>query len=165
MGGSAQSLRGFGCRVIITEVDPINALQAAMEGYVVTTVEDCVERCNIFVTTTGCKDILTGKHFMMMKNDAIVCNIGHFDCEIQVKWLEENCKQKTNIKPQVDRYTLSNGKNLILLAEGRCQPWLRHGPPQLCHVRLLLQPSARSDRAVVQPRQVHRGRAHAFQEA
>merc|ERR1712210_370476 len=98
--GSAQSLRGFGCRVI-------------------TTVEDCVERCNIFVTTTGCKDILTGKHFMAMKNDAIVCNIGHFDCEIQVKWLEENCKQKTNIKPQVDRFTLANGKNLILLAEGR----------------------------------------------
>jgi len=117
--GSAQSLRGFGCRVIITEVDPINALQAAMEGYEVTTVEDCVERCNIFVTTTGCKDILTGKHFMMMKNDAIVCNIGHFDCEIQVKWLEENCKVKTNIKPQVDKYTLQNGKNLILLAEGR----------------------------------------------
>ena len=76
-------------------------------------------RCNIFVTTTGCKDILTGKHFMMMKNDAIVCNIGHFDCEIQVKWLEENCKLKTNIKPQVDRYTLQNGKNIILLAEGR----------------------------------------------
>jgi len=117
--GSAQSLRGFGCRVIITEVDPINALQAAMEGYEVTTVEDCVERCNIFVTTTGCKDILTGKHFMMMKNDAIVCNIGHFDCEIQVKWLEDNCKTKTNIKPQVDKFTLSNGKNIILLAEGR----------------------------------------------
>merc|ERR1712098_231004 len=109
----------YGCRVIITEVDPINALQAACEGYEVTTVEDCVERCNIFVTTTGCKDILTGKHFMLMKNDAIVCNIGHFDCEIQVKWLEENCKQKTNIKPQVDMYTLSNGKNIILLAEGR----------------------------------------------
>merc|ERR1712025_169437 len=102
MGGSAQSLRGFGCRVIITEVDPINALQAAMEGYEVTTVEDCVSRCNIFVTTTGCKDILTGKHFMQMKNDAIVCNIGHFDCETQV-----------------DRYTLQNGKNIILLAEGR----------------------------------------------
>jgi len=117
--GSAQSLRGFGCRVIITEVDPINALQAAMEGYEVTTVEDCVERCNIFVTTTGCKDILTGKHFMLMKNDAIVCNIGHFDCEIQVKWLEDNCKQKTNIKPQVDMFTLPNGKNIILLAEGR----------------------------------------------
>merc|ERR1712025_377128 len=117
--GSAQSLRGFGCRVIITEVDPINALQAAMEGYEVTTVEECVSRCNIFVTTTGCKDILTGKHFMQMKNDAIACNIGHFDCEIQVKWLEDNCKQKTNIKPQVDMYTLQNGKNIILLAEGR----------------------------------------------
>merc|ERR1712066_791162 len=106
--GSAQSLRGFGCRVIITEVDPINALQAAMEGYEVTTVEDAVSKCNIFVTTTGCADILTGKHFMQMKNDAIVCNIGHFDCKV-----------KTNIKPQVDRYTLQNGKNLILLAEGR----------------------------------------------
>merc|ERR1712210_214706 len=89
--GSAQSLRGFGCRVIITEVDPINALQAAMEGYEVTTVEDCVASCNIL----------------------------HFDCEIQVKWLDDNCKVKTNIKPQVDRYTLTNGKNLILLAEGR----------------------------------------------
>merc|ERR1711956_206051 len=111
--GSAQSLRLFGCRVIITEVDPINALQASMEGYEVTTVEDCVSRCNIFVTTTGCKDILTGKHFMQMKDDAIVCNIGHFDCEIQVAWL------KTNIKPQVDKFTLTNGKNIILLAEGR----------------------------------------------
>jgi len=117
--GSAQSLRGFGCRVIITEVDPINALQAAMEGYEVTTVEEAVSKCNIFVTTTGCADILTGKHFLQMKNDAIVCNIGHFDCEIQVKWLEDNCKSKTNIKPQVDRYTLSNGKNILLLAEGR----------------------------------------------
>jgi len=117
--GSAQSLRGFGCRVIIAEIDPINALQAAMEGYEVTTVEDAVPRCNIFVTTTGCKDILVGKHFLQMKNDAIVCNIGHFDCEIQVKWLEENCKEKTNIKPQVDRYTLQNGKHILLLAEGR----------------------------------------------
>jgi len=117
--GSAQSLRGFGCRVIIAEVDPINALQAAMEGYEVTTVDDAVSRCNIFVTTTGCKDILVGKHFLQMKNDAIVCNIGHFDCEIQVKWLEENCKTKTNIKPQVDRYTLANNKNILLLAEGR----------------------------------------------
>merc|ERR1712130_1070652 len=77
------------------------------------------DRCNIFVTTTGCADILTGKHFMQMKDDAIVCNIGHFDCEIQVKWLEENCRTKTNIKPQVDRFTLKNGKNIILLAEGR----------------------------------------------
>merc|ERR1712029_1211283 len=117
--GCASSLKGFGCRVIVTEVDPINALQAACEGFEVTTMDEAVSKCNIFVTTTGCKDIITGKHFMMMKNDAIVCNIGHFDCEIQVKWLEDNCKQKTNIKPQVDKYTLSNGKNLILLAEGR----------------------------------------------
>jgi len=117
--GCASSLKGFGCRVIVTEVDPINALQAACEGFEVTTMDDAVSRCNIFVTTTGCKDIITGKHFMMMKNDAIVCNIGHFDCEIQVKWLEENAKLKTNIKPQVDRFTLQNGKNIILLAEGR----------------------------------------------
>merc|ERR1711915_1069357 len=117
--GSAQSLRGFGCRVIIAEVDPINALQAACEGYEVTTMEEAVGKANIFVTTTGCKDILTGKHFEAMKNDAIVCNIGHFDCEIDVKWIEENCEKKTNIKPQVDRFTLKNGKNIILLAEGR----------------------------------------------
>jgi len=117
--GSVQSLRGFGCRVIISEVDPINALQAACEGYEVTTIEDAVERAQIFVTTTGCKDILTGKHFEKMRNDAIVCNIGHFDCEIDVKWLEENCAKKTNIKPQVDRFTMKNGRNIILLAEGR----------------------------------------------
>jgi len=117
--GSAQSLRGFGCRVIIAEVDPINALQAACEGYEVTTIEDCIDRIQIFVTTTGCKDIITGKHFERMRNDAIVCNIGHFDCEIDVKWLEENCAKKTNIKPQVDRFTMKNGKNIILLAEGR----------------------------------------------
>jgi len=117
--GSAQSLRGFGCRVIVAEVDPINALQAACEGYEVTTIEDCIDRIQIFVTTTGCKDIITGKHFERMRNDAIVCNIGHFDCEIDVKWLEENCAKKTNIKPQVDRFTMKNGKHIILLAEGR----------------------------------------------
>ena len=160
--GSAQSLRGFGCRVIITEVDPINALQAAMEGYKVTTVEDCVSRCNIFVTTTGCKDILTGKHFMHMKIDVIVCNIGHSDCEIQVKWLEENCKLKTNIKPQVDRYTLQNGNTILLLAEG--QPWLCHGSPIFCHVCLLRQPGPCSDPAVGQHCCLSRGRPHAPQE-
>ena len=117
--GCAQSLKGFGSRVIITEVDPINALQASMEGYEVTTMEEACPRANIFVTTTGCKDILTGAHFLQMKNDAIICNIGHFDCEIQVKWLNDNCKVKTNIKPQVDRYTMQNGKHLIVLAEGR----------------------------------------------
>lgn len=117
--GCAQSLRGFGSRVIVTEIDPINALQASMEGFEVTTIEEAVSKANIFVTTTGCKDILTGSHFLQMKNDAIICNIGHFDCEIQVKWLDENCKVKTNIKPQVDRYTMQNGKHLIVLAEGR----------------------------------------------
>jgi len=117
--GSAQSLRGFGCRVIITEIDPINALQASMEGYEVTTMEEALPKCNIFVTTTGCKDIIVGRHFEMMKNDAIVCNIGHFDCEIDVAWLEKNCASKMNIKPQVDKFTLKNGKNIILLAEGR----------------------------------------------
>jgi len=117
--GSAQSLRGFGCRVIVTEVDPINALQAVCEGYEVTTIEECASRCNIFVTTTGCKDIITDKVFLQMKNDAIVCNIGHFDCEIDVKWLDDNCVDKTNIKPQVDRYKLSNGNHIILLASGR----------------------------------------------
>lgn len=117
--GSAQSLRGFGCRVIITEIDPINALQASMEGYEVTTIEEALPKCNIFVTTTGCKDIIVGRHFEMMKNDAIVCNIGHFDCEIDVAWLEKNCASKMNIKPQVDKFTLKNGKNIILLAEGR----------------------------------------------
>jgi len=117
--GCAQSLKGFGCRVIVTEIDPINALQASMEGFEVTTIEEATPKCNIFVTTTGCKDIIVGKHFEMMKNDAIVCNIGHFDCEIDVKWIEENCAKKTNIKPQVDRFTLKNGKNILLLAEGR----------------------------------------------
>lgn len=117
--GSAQSLRGFGCRVIVAEIDPINALQASMEGYEVTTIEDAVDRCAIFVTTTGCKDIIRGEHFERMKNDAIVCNIGHFDCEIDVKWLETNAAKKVNIKPQVDRFTMKNGRNIILLAEGR----------------------------------------------
>jgi len=117
--GCAASLKGFGCRVIVTEIDPINALQASMEGFEVTTIEEAAPKCNIFVTTTGCKDIITGKHFEVMKNDAIVCNIGHFDCEIDVKWIEENCAKKTNIKPQVDRFTLKNGRNVILLAEGR----------------------------------------------
>lgn len=117
--GSAQSLRAFGARVLITEIDPINALQAAMEGYEVTTMEEACKSASVFVTTTGCRDIIRGEHFMQMKNDSIVCNIGHFDVEIDVKWLEENAVEKVNIKPQVDRYTLSNGKHILLLAEGR----------------------------------------------
>uniref|UniRef100_A0A4D5RA36 Adenosylhomocysteinase n=1 Tax=Scolopendra viridis TaxID=118503 RepID=A0A4D5RA36_SCOVI len=117
--GSAQSLRAFGARVIITEIDPINALQASMEGYEVTTMEEAAPKAQVFVTTTGCKDIVTGEHFKLMRNDSIVCNIGHFDCEIDVKWLEDNAVEKMNIKPQVDRYKLANGNHIILLAEGR----------------------------------------------
>uniref|UniRef100_T1IJ39 Adenosylhomocysteinase n=1 Tax=Strigamia maritima TaxID=126957 RepID=T1IJ39_STRMM len=117
--GSAQSLRAFGARVIITEIDPINALQASMEGYEVTTMEEAASKAQVFVTTTGCKDIIRGEHFMKMRNDSIVCNIGHFDCEIDVPWLEKNAVEKINIKPQVDRFKLSNGNHIILLAEGR----------------------------------------------
>ncbi|XP_073988440.1 adenosylhomocysteinase [Rhodnius prolixus] len=117
--GCAQSLRSFGGRVIITEADPINALQAAMEGYQVITMEEACKLGQIFVTTTGCKDIIVGNHFLEMREDSIVCNIGHFDCEIQVKWLEQNAVEKVNIKPQVDRYTLPNGRHIMLLAEGR----------------------------------------------
>jgi len=117
--GCAQSLRAFGGRVIITEIDPINALQAAMEGYEVTTMDQASKEGQIFVTTTGCKDIILGEHFLNMHNDSIVCNIGHFDCEIDVAWLDKNSKAKVNIKPQVDRYELQNGKHIIVLAEGR----------------------------------------------
>jgi adenosylhomocysteinase len=117
--GCAQALRAFGGRVIITEIDPINALQAAMEGYEVTTMDEACKEGNIFVTTTGCTDIIMGEHFSQMKDDSIVCNIGHFDCEVNVAWLAENAKEKMNVKPQVDRYLLPNGRHIILLAEGR----------------------------------------------
>lgn len=117
--GCAQSLRAFGARVIITEIDPIAALQAAMEGYEVTTLEEASKEGQIFVTATGCMDIITGDHFLNMRNDSIVCNIGHFDCEINIAWLEKNAVEKLNIKPQVDRYRLSNGNHIIVLAEGR----------------------------------------------
>ncbi|GFU54323.1 adenosylhomocysteinase [Nephila pilipes] len=117
--GSAASLRAFGARVIITEIDPINALQAAMEGYEVTTLEEACKKAQVFVTTTGCRDIIRGEHFLAMRDDSIVCNIGHFDIEIDVKWLETNAVEKVNIKPQVDRYKLANGNHIILLAEGR----------------------------------------------
>lgn len=116
--GCAQSLRAFGARVLIAEIDPINALQAAMEGYEVTTVDDAAARASLFVTATGCCEILKPEHFMKMKDNAICCNIGHFDCEIDVSWLETNCK-KVEIKPQVDRYELPNGSHIILLAQGR----------------------------------------------
>ncbi|KAK3680415.1 S-adenosyl-L-homocysteine hydrolase, partial [Podospora appendiculata] len=103
----------------ITEVDPINALQAAMAGYQVTTMEKASKVGQIFVTTTGCRDILVGSHFESMPNDAIVCNIGHFDVEIDVAWLKANAASVQNIKPQVDRFLMKNGRHIILLAEGR----------------------------------------------
>lgn len=117
--GCAAALRGMGARVIIAEVDPINALQAAMEGFQVSKIEDVSANARIFITATGCCDIITSKHFINMPDDAIVCNIGHFDTEIAVTWLEENCVSREAIKPQVDRYTLKNGKRIILLASGR----------------------------------------------
>src|SRR5205809_3134501 len=118
--GSAHSLRGFGARVIITEIDPINALQAAMEGFKVTTLEDTLGEADIYVTTTGNCDVITLDHILKMKDQAIVCNIGHFDNEIQVDRLN-NAKgvAKVNIKPQVDRYDLPGDKSIYLLAEGR----------------------------------------------
>jgi len=117
--GCAQALRAFGARVLITEIDPINALQAAMEGYEVTTMEEAAPKCMIFVTSTGCKGVLRPEHFEAMKDDAIVCNIGHFDCEIDVAWVKANAKSVMNIKPQVDRYEMASGRHIILLAEGR----------------------------------------------
>ncbi|KAI9511668.1 S-adenosyl-L-homocysteine hydrolase, partial [Russula earlei] len=117
--GCAESLRSYGARVLITEIDPINALQAAMAGYEVTTMEDAAPRSNVFVTTTGNRDIITAKHFEVMPEDAIVSNIGHFDVEIDVAWLKANAKQVVNVKPQVDRYTMASGRHVILLAEGR----------------------------------------------
>ncbi|CAH8665021.1 unnamed protein product [Dicrocoelium dendriticum] len=117
--GCCQSLRAYGARVLVSEIDPINALQAAMEGFEVTTVDEAVKTARIFVSATGCRDILTGAHFEHMMEDSIVCNIGHFDTEVDVKWLNTNCAKKEQIKPQVDRYTLKNGRHIIVLAEGR----------------------------------------------
>ncbi len=118
--GCAHSMRSYGARVIVTEIDPICALQAAMEGFEVKTMEAALEEGNIYVTTTGNKDIIAGEHMAKMKDQAIVCNIGHFDNEIQVARLEKwPGIQKTNIKPQVDKYIYEDGHSIYLLAEGR----------------------------------------------
>jgi len=118
--GCAHSLQRYGARVIVTEIDPINALQACMEGFQVMTMEEAAPIGNIFVTTTGNKDVIRGEHMEVMPNDAIVCNIGHFDTEIDVAWLNSNSTlSKEEIKPQVDRYTFEDGHSIILLAEGR----------------------------------------------
>jgi adenosylhomocysteinase len=118
--GCAQSLRGLGARVVITEIDPIIALQAAMEGYQVTTMEKAAAMGDIFVTATGCMNVIRPEHMKAMKDQAILCNIGHFDCEIDVAWLEKNPEIKeVNIKPQVDQFVFPDGKKITLLARGR----------------------------------------------
>ncbi len=118
--GCAHSMRSYGARVLVTEIDPICAMQAAMEGFEVTTMKDAASRGNIFVTATGCCNVIRGEHFERMPHDAIVCNIGHFDIEIDVAYLDNHAKvTKTNIKPLVDRYTFPDGHSVILLAEGR----------------------------------------------
>ena len=118
--GCAQSMRGFGARVIVSEIDPICALQAAMEGYEIKTVEQALQEADIYVTTTGNKDIITIEHMKEMKDQAIVCNIGHFDNEIQMSTLNNDSSvERENIKPQVDKYTFSDGHQIYILAEGR----------------------------------------------
>lgn len=117
--GCAHSMRSYGARVIVTEIDPINALQAAMEGFQITTMEKAAPLADIFVTATGNCDVIDGRHFDKMKDDAILCNIGHFDNEIDISWLEKNCEREINIKPQVDKFVLKNGRELIVLARGR----------------------------------------------
>ncbi len=117
--GSAFSLKGFGARVIVTEIDPINALQAAMEGFEVNTLESTLGTADIYVTTTGNKDIITLEHMRAMKDQAIVCNIGHFDNEIQVDKLNASDAKRTTIKPQYDMYTFPKGNSIYMLAEGR----------------------------------------------
>lgn len=118
--GCAHSMRSYGSRVLVTEIDPINALQASMEGFQVVTMETAAPMADIFVTATGNTDIIGAKHFQVMKDQAIVCNIGHFDNEIDIAWLEKNPEvREYNIKPQVDKFVLPNGHEIIVLARGR----------------------------------------------
>jgi len=118
--GCAQAMQGLGARVMVTEIDPICALQAAMEGFEVVTMEAAAPEGDIFVTATGCMDVITEEHFVRMKDEAILCNIGHFDSEIRIAWLDNNKDVEIiPIKPQVDRYKLPDGKSLIILAKGR----------------------------------------------
>lgn len=118
--GCAQAMRGLGARVVITEIDPIIALQAAMEGYQVATIDDVISTGDIFVTATGCCSVITGEHMQKMKDKAIVCNIGHFDHEIDMAWFKKHPEvKKTEVKPQVDLHTFPDGHSIIILAEGR----------------------------------------------
>lgn len=117
--GCAHSMRSYGARVLVTEIDPINALQASMEGFQVVTMESAAPIADIFVTATGNVDVIGSQHFVKMKDEAILCNIGHFDNEIDISWLEKNVEREINIKPQVDKFVMKNGKTLIILARGR----------------------------------------------
>ncbi|KAK7870205.1 hypothetical protein R5R35_012752 [Gryllus longicercus] len=117
--GCAKILRSFGVRIIITEIDPINALQASMEGYQVTTMEEASKMGNIFVTATGCPDVIRGEHFLHMRNDAIVLNMGLLDREVDVEWLKRNAVETVRVNPRVEKFKLSNGRHVLLLAEGR----------------------------------------------
>ena len=141
--GSAASLRGAGCRVIVTEIDPICALQAAMDGFEVKKMIDAVKEADIIVTACGCRDLITEKHFRSMKDKAIVCNIGHFDIEIDMAWLNKNYGHtKDTIKPQVDIYNI-DGKEIILLAEGRLvNLGCATGHPSFCNEQFIHQPDA-----------------------
>ena len=160
--GSAASLRQAGCRVLVSEVDPICALQAAMEGYEVTTMEDAAPRADIFVTATGNKDVITMDHMRAMKDRAIVCNIGHFDNEIQVAGLK-NLKWN-NIKPQVDEITFAGRQAHDPAVGGPSgEPRQCHGPPLVRDVGVVHQPDAGADRAVHQPGQVRKEGLHAAQ--
>jgi adenosylhomocysteinase len=151
---------------VVTEIDPINALQAAMEGFEVNTVESTLGRGDIYVTTTGNKDVLTLEHMQRMKDQAIVCNIGHFDNEIQVDKLNESGAVKLNIKPQVDKYTFANGNAIFLLAEGRLvNLGCATGHPELRDVELVLEPDAGADRPVGQQGHLRAEGLHPAEEA
>ncbi len=160
--GSAQALRSLSAQVWVTEIDPICALQAAMEGYRVVTMEDAASQGDIFVTCTGNYHVITHEHMVAMKHNAIVCNIGHFDNEIDVAGLRKY--KWENIKPQVDHVILPDGKRIILLAEGRLvNLGCATGHPVVRDELLVRQPDAGADRAVRESRQVQGGRVHAAQ--
>ncbi len=172
--GCAQSMRGLGARVIITEIDPIIALQAAMEGYEVTTMEEAVEEGDIFVTTTGCRDVITGKHMSQMKNDAIVCNIGHFDLEIDMAWLEGEVK--AGRVREAEHQAEQRRRRRQVHVRGRpfdCragrgaagEPRLCHGPSVVRDEQFVHQPGAGADCAVDRDGQVRDRRPRAAQEA
>ena len=161
--GCAHSLRSYGCRVLVTEIDPINALQAAMEGFEVTTMENACKEGRLFVTTTGNKDIILGEHMVEMPNDAILCNIGHFDTEIDIAWLEKQVADgkasRDEIKPSdigaVDRYTFNDtGRSVLTLAKGRLvNLGCATGHPKLCDEHIVHQPSFGSNGTVGKSRQ------------